>query len=409
MNAQACRLCGLPLGAPFIDLGLSPLSNALVGPDDLAAPDVMYPLSAYACENCWLVQVPEYEAPERIFRDYPYFSSYSTTWLDHVRRYASSMRGRCGLDAHSLVIEVASNDGHLLAEFAHDGVPVLGIEPARNVADVATQRGVPTVCEFLSAGVARELRAQGHSADLVVANNVLAHVPALHDFVEALATLIKPDGVLTLEFPHVQQMLEHVEFDTIYHEHYSYFSLTTASRALELHGLSVFDVEELSTHGGSLRVYAARAARRTASAPVAALMRREEAAGLMQPQTYARFAQRVERTREELVVFLREAKAEGSAIAGYGAPAKATTLLNYCGIGTDLLPYTVDRSPHKQGRYIPGVRTPIFAPEHIFDTRPDYVMILPWNIAPEVREQMAGVSRWGGRFVLPIPTPEVVA
>jgi len=409
VSAPACRLCAHPLGEPFIDLGLSPLSNALLGPADLAAPDVMYPLSAYACGRCWLVQVPAWAAPERIFRDYPYFSSYSTTWLEHVRRYAQAMRSRFGFGADSLVIEVASNDGHLLSEFAHEGVPVLGIEPARNVAEVAVQRGVPTVCEFLNVDAARRLRAQGYSADLLVANNVLAHVPALSDFVAALATLLKPDGVLTLEFPHLQQMLERVEFDTIYHEHYSYFSLATARRALALHGLTVFDVEELATHGGSLRVYAAHAGRRPQGAPVAALLRREEAAGLAREETYARFARQVERTRAELAGFVREIVAEGATIAGYGAPAKATTLLNYCGIGTGLLPYTVDRSPHKQGKYIPGVRTPIFAPEHIFETHPDYVLILPWNIADEVREQMAGVSRWGGRFVVPIPAPEVVA
>jgi len=366
----------------------------------------MYPLQAFVCERCWLVQVPEYESPERIFRDYPYFSSYSTTWLDHVRVYAQDMRARLQLDSRSLVVEVASNDGHLLSEFARAGIPVLGIEPAANVARVAQERGVPTRVEFLSAAAAERLRAQA-TADLLVANNVLAHVPNLDDFISGLALLLKPGGVLTLEFPHLLRMIERVEFDTIYHEHFSYFSLATACHALRRHGLSVFDVEELPTHGGSLRVYASNDGR-SHSRAVDEMVGFEAESGLRKRETYEQFARRSAEVKAALVSFLRTAREEGG-VAGYAAPAKATTLLNYCGIDVDLLPYTVDRSPHKQGRYIPGVRTPIFAPERIYETKPKYVLILAWNIAPEIQEQMAGISRWGGRFAVPIPAPEVLA
>ncbi|MBV8171287.1 MAG: class I SAM-dependent methyltransferase [Candidatus Eremiobacteraeota bacterium] len=408
MSAAQCRLCGAPLGTPFIDLGSSPLSNALVAQADLGSRDAMYPLRAYACERCWLVQVPEHASPERIFRDYPYFSSYSTTWLEHVRRYARDVRERLRLDARSLVVEIASNDGHLLSEFQHEGIGVLGVEPAANVAQVAVERGVPTVVEFLNAASGQRLRERGTAADLLVANNVLAHVPDLDGFVAGLAALLKPQGLLTLEFPHVARMLERVEFDTIYHEHFSYFSLATARRALARHGLAVFDVEELPTHGGSLRVYAALGSPRPTSA-VDALLRREIEAGLNRLETYETFARRSAQAKELLRAFVRGAREEGANVAGYGAPAKATTLLNYCGIGTDLLAYTVDRSPHKQGRFIPGVRTPIFAPERIFATKPEFVLILPWNIADEVREQMSGINRWGGRFAVPVPALEVLA
>jgi SAM-dependent methyltransferase len=323
-----------------------------------------------------------------------------------VRAYAQDMRARLRLDKQSLVIEVASNDGHLLSEFARAGIQVLGIEPAENVARVAQERGVPTQVEFLSAASGKRLRAHG-TADLLVANNVLAHVPDLDDFVNGLALLLKPGGVLTLEFPHVLRMIERVEFDTIYHEHFSYFSLATAQQALGRHGLTVFDIEELPTHGGSLRVYACNDGR-SRSRAVDEMIEREIERGLRQRETYERFARRSADVKAALVSFLHTAREEGG-VAGYGAPAKATTLLNYCGIGAELLPYTVDRSPHKQGRYIPGVRTPIFAPERIYETRPKYVLILAWNIAPEVREQMAGISSWGGRFAVPIPVPGVFA
>ena len=408
MSAPTCRLCGAQLPTPFLDLGMSPLSNALIEPEQQAARERLYPLQVFHCGKCGLVQVPDVESPERIFREYAYFSSYSTTWLEHVARFADAVTARLHLGPGSLVVEIASNDGHLLQRFARKGIRVLGIEPARNVADVALAAGIPTVTEFLTLSLAQRLRDQGMAADLLVGNNVLAHVPALDDFVDALATLLAPAGALSLEFPHLMRMLERNEFDTIYHEHYSYFSLLTAQRALKAHGLDVFDVEELQTHGGSLRVYAAHAGTQAIQPSVAALMEREVAAGITQPSTYARFAERAARARDALLDFLREARSAGRSVAGYGAPAKATTLLNYCGIGIDLVRFTVDRSPHKQGRFIPGARIPIEPPERIYERRPDYVMIFPWNIKEEVMEQMSGVRDWGGRFVVPIPSVAVL-
>lgn len=387
---------------------MSPLSNALVDSNTQAAVESLYPLQVFHCRECGLVQVPDVETPEHIFRDYAYFSSYSTTWLEHVARYADAMTERLHLGPASRVVEIASNDGHLLQRFARRGIRVLGIEPARNVADVAIADGIPTVVEFFTAALADALRAQGMAADLLVGNNVLAHVPALNDFVEALAHLLAPAGTLTLEFPHVLRMIERNEFDTIYHEHFSYFSLLTAERALAAHGLGLFDVDELPTHGGSLRVYASHAPARAIEPSVRNLIEREHGAGLDDPATYARFADRAADARNALVRFLRDAHASGRSVAGYGAPAKATTLLNYCGIGPDLVPFTVDRSPHKQGKYIPGARIPIESPQRIFETRPDYVMIFPWNIKEEVMEQMSGVRDWGGRFVVPIPSVEVL-
>jgi SAM-dependent methyltransferase len=408
MSAQTCRLCGAQLPPPFLDLGMSPLSNALIEPERQAARERLYPLQVFHCGRCGLVQVPDVESPEQIFRDYAYFSSYSTTWLEHVARFADTVTARLRLGPESLVVEIASNDGHLLRRFARNGIRVLGIEPARNVADVAIAAGIPTVTEFLTPSLTHWLRDQGMAADLLVGNNVLAHVPALDDFVAALATLLAPAGTLSLEFPHLMRMLERNEFDTIYHEHYSYFSLLTVQRALKAHGLDVFDVEELQTHGGSLRVYAARAGTQAIQPSVAALIERELAAGIMQPATYVRFAERAAQARDALLDFLRQARSAGRSVAGYGAPAKATTLLNYCGIGTDLVGFTVDRSPHKQGRFIPGARIPIEPPERIYERRPDYVMIFPWNIKEEVMEQMSGVRDWGGRFVVPIPSVAVL-
>jgi len=387
---------------------MSPLSNELVEPDARPARDVRYPLQVFACADCGLVQVPAVETPEKIFRHYAYFSSYSTTWLDHVARFAGMTAQRFSLGPASLVVEVASNDGHMLAQFARKGIRVLGIEPAENVAQVAVHSGIPTIGQFFSSELARTLASQGIAADLLVCNNVLAHAPDLDDFAQALSIVLAPAGTLTIEFPHVMRMLERNEYDTIYHEHFSYFSLRTARRALAPHGLDVVDVEELATHGGSLRLYAVRAGAQPVQPSVQRVLELEDAAGLNDPSTYARFAARVIRSRDELMKFLRDAKASGRFVAGYGAPAKATTLLNYCGIGPELVPFTVDRSPHKQGRYIPGARIPIAPPERIFETKPDYVMIFPWNIKEEVMEQMAGVREWGGRFVVPIPTVAVL-
>jgi 2-polyprenyl-3-methyl-5-hydroxy-6-metoxy-1,4-benzoquinol methylase len=408
MSARICKLCGAELSSPFLDLGMSPLSNALIEPERLSSRESLYPLQVFHCGVCGLVQVPDVESPDRIFRDYAYFSSYSTTWLEHVARFADAMTERLRLGPSSLVVEIASNDGHLLQRFARKGIRVLGIEPARNVAEVAIAAGIPTITEFLTTALARRSREQGMAADLLVGNNVLAHVPALDDFVEALAQLLAPAGTLTLEFPHLMRMLERNEFDTIYHEHYSYFSLLTAKRALKAHGLDVFDVEELPTHGGSLRVYAAHEGTQAIQRSVLELVDRELAAGVQQPATYARFAERAAQSRDALLRFLHEARSSGRSVLGYGAPAKATTLLNYCGVGTDLVRFTVDRSPYKQGKFIPGARIPIEPPERIFESKPDYVMIFPWNIKEEVMEQMSGVREWGGRFVVPIPSVAVL-
>jgi 2-polyprenyl-3-methyl-5-hydroxy-6-metoxy-1,4-benzoquinol methylase len=408
VSAAKCRFCGAELHAVVADLGMSPPSNALVDPARGAVTEVYYPLRAYVCERCWLVQLEQFQSPAEIFSDeYAYFSSYSSTWLAHVDAFAAAAISRFGLGSDSLVVEVASNDGYLLTRFRDRGIRVLGLEPAANVAGEAIGKGIPTVVEFLTAASGSALAANGQAGDLVVGNNVLAHVPDLNDFVAGLAALVKPDGVLTLEFPHVLRMVERSEFDTIYHEHFSYFSLAAAANVLEVLGLYVFDVDELPTHGGSLRVYA----RRTRSAPGAAVERvlhAERAAGLTTIAGYAGLQKKAETVKSALVEFLVGCKRDGKRVAGYGAPAKATTLLNFCAIRTDLLEYTVDRSPHKQGRLVPGVRIPIAAPQRIFDTRPDYVLILPWNLRDEICEQMAGIAAWGGKFVVPIPALEII-
>ena len=405
---MTCRLCGAVIDNAFIDLGESPLSNALVDKRDAAVREPTYSLRAYVCGSCWLVQVPEVQAPERIFRDYVYFSSYSTTWLEHVGRFARKAIERFGLSSASRVIEVASNDGHLLREFADAGISVLGIEPAANVAEAAIQTGIPTEVAFFGSTTAANLVTRGLQADLIVANNVFAHVPEPHDFAEGLRLALKPNGAISLEFPHVQRMLERGEFDTIYHEHFSYFSLAAASRLLSEHGLDVFDAEELSTHGGSLRVYAAPRGSRPVGPQPAAILQRERAAGLTTLEPYRRLAAEAVKIKRDLLAFFERAQREKKTVAGYGAPAKATTLLNYCGIGPPQLPYTVDRSPHKQGKFVPGVRVPIAAPEKILETKPDYVLVLPWNIKEEIAEQMAAVRTWGGKFVVPIPKVAVL-
>jgi SAM-dependent methyltransferase len=410
MSERACRLCAAPLEVTFCDLGMSPLSNAFVKPSEAHRGETFYPLHAWVCGRCFLVQLEAFEAPERIFSDYVYFSSYSDSWLDHSRRYADAMGTQLGLGAGSLVIEVASNDGYLLQYFKQAGVPVLGIEPARNVAQAAEAKGIPTLCEFFGRALAARLAREGRCADLVVANNVMAHVPDLNDFVAGLRLALKPTGVLTIEVPHLLKLIEERQFDTIYHEHFSYFSFTTARRALERHGLAVHDVEQLPTHGGSLRVHAAPAeAQREASPAVTALLAAERAARLDDIATYGSFAEEVKRSKHALLEFLIEAKRAGKRVAGYGAPAKGNTLLNYCGIRADLLDYTVDRSPHKQGLLLPGTRIPVFAPEKIMETRPDYVLILPWNLQEEIRAQMSCIREWGGRFVLPVPRVEVLS
>ncbi len=411
MNQRACRFCHAPLTESFADLGMSPLSNAYLTAEQLGAMERFYPLHAWVCGSCFLVQLEEFESPEQIFSDYAYFSSYSDSWLAHCEAYARMAIERFGLGGSSQVVEIASNDGYLLQYFRGAGIPVLGVEPAANVAEVARTKGIPTEVCFLGADTARALAARGVIADLLVGNNVFAHVPNLNDFTEGLRILLAPHGVLTLEFPHLLRLMQENQFDTIYHEHFSYFSLRTARAVLAAQGLVVFDVEELPTHGGSLRVYACRAeaaAQRMTPAPDR-LVAREEAAGLHALDAYSRFAEQVRATKRALLRFLLEAHEQGKRVVGYGAPAKGNTLLNYCGIRSDLLDYTVDRSPHKQGKFLPGTHIPIYPPERILETRPDYVLILPWNLQQEILAQMRAVREWGGRFVVPIPRVEVLA
>ena len=400
-----CRFCGAPLEHVFADLGLSPLANSYVAPERLSAAQPFLPLCARVCSRCFLVQLEEHAGkPEELFSDYAYFSSYSTTWLEHARRYASLALDRFELGPRSTVVEIASNDGYLLQYFVEAGVEVLGIEPAANVAAVAEARGVPTLARFFGRETALDLRAE-HAADLLVGNNVLAHVPDLNDFVAGLELMLKPTGVITMEFPHLQRLLDDVQFDTIYHEHFSYFSFSSVNRVFEAHGLALFDVEELPTHGGSLRIYARHAhdASRPVGERVHELLAREDAAGLNRIETYLQFAEHVKRVKRSVLTFFVDAKERGCSIAGYGAPAKGNTLLNYCGIGTDFIDYTVDRNPRKQGYYLPGTRIPIRAPSEVERTRPDYLFILPWNLRDEIIDQMRVIRDWGGQFVVHSP------
>lgn len=407
-TGRPCRFCGTPLSVTFADLGMTPLCQNRVLPEALDEMEAYYPLHALVCTQCKLVQLGEYVAPERIFDDYAYFSSYSDSWLDHARRYVEGAITRFGLTRDSFVVEVASNDGYLLRNFVAAGVPVLGIEPAANVAAAAQEQGIRTEVRFFGEGTARDVARAYARADLIVGNNVLAHVPDLNDFVAGLGHLLAPRGTVTMEFPHLLRLVEENQFDTIYHEHFSYFSFHTVQRVFAAHGMRIYDVEELSTHGGSLRIYAGHEA--SAPAPtdaVDALDQKELAWGVEDMGTYARFADRVRATKRDILSFLIEAKGRGKRIVGYGAPGKGNTLLNYCGIGTDFLDYTVDRSPHKQGTYTPGARIPVFHPDHIRETRPDYVFILPWNLKDEIMTQMAHIREWGGRFVVPIPSISV--
>ena len=405
LASQTCRFCGTALQRTFVDLGMSPLCETYPSAVDLGRPEVYYPLHVYVCENCFLVQLDQYESAEKIFGDYPYFSSYSDSWLKHCEKYCEGMRRQFGLNEDSFVVEIASNDGYLLQYFVHHQVPVLGIEPAANVAKVAVEKGVPTLARFFGTRLATEIASQGNFADLIIGNNVLAQVPDLNDFVEGLRILLKPRGILTLEFPHLLQLIDRNEFDTIYHEHFSYFSSLTAVRVLDSHGLKVFDVEELPTHGGSLRVYACRTEdkARHIESSVAILLDKEKNAGLDRVEGYATFASRVKQTKFALLDFLLDAAKKGKTVVGYGAPGKSATLLHYCGIGKDLIAYTVDRSPHKQGRFLPGSHIPIYHPDRIRETRPDYVVILPWNLKDEIVEQLHFIREWGGQFVVPIP------
>ncbi len=404
-RAGDCRFCGAALSTTFVDLGVSPLANSYLKPERLNRMEPFYPLHAYVCDDCLLVQLEEFETPEAIFGDYAYFSSYSDTLLAHAKAYCEQMARRFGIDASRRVVEIASNDGYLLRNFVEMGVPVLGIEPAANVAKTAVERGIPTLVEFFGEALARRLRDEGRSAHLIAANNVLAHVPALNDFVRGLALLLEPDGVITIEVPHLMRLVERNQFDTIYHEHFSYFSLLVLERIFASHDLAVFDVDEIDTHGGSLRIYARHAAddSKPVHAGVAELRGREIADGFDRVDRHTSFGEQVAATKRALLSFLVEAKGQGRSIVAYGAAAKGNTLLNYCGVGTDFVDYIVDRSPHKQGLYLPGSRIPILGPEKIAETRPDYVLILAWNLKDEVMESMRHVREWGGRFVVPIP------
>ena len=399
------------MSSTFVDLGMSPLANSYLKAAQLNQMERFYPLHARVCGSCFLVQLEEEAKAEEIFSDYAYFSSFSDSWLAHARKYTEAVTERFGLNPKSQVVEIASNDGYLLQYFVAKNIPVLGIEPAANVAEEAKKRGIPTEVRFFGEGTARDLTAGGKHADLIVANNVLAHVPDLNGFVGGLKVLLAAHGVATLEFPHLMRLIEENQFDTIYHEHFSYFSLIALRRLFERHGLRIFDVEELSTHGGSLRIYVGHAADETRRVleRVTDLLRREEAIGLDTLERYVSFEEQVKKTKRSLLEFLIAAKNNGQTVVGYGAPAKGNTLLNYCGVGSDFIDYTVDRSPHKQDHFLPGTHIPIHSPEKVAETRPDFLLILPWNLREEVMDQMRHIRDWGGKFVVPIPRVQILA
>lgn len=405
----ACRFCGTGLRHTFVDLGMSPLCENFLTAEQLNTGESFYPLHVYLCEKCFLVQLQEYVSVESIFTEYAYFSSFSDTWLAHAKKYTDQMIERFSLGSASQVVELASNDGYLLQYFVARNVPVLGIEPAANVAAAATKKGVPTLVRFFNREMASELVLDGKRADLLLGNNVLAQVPDLNSFVAGMKVLLADRGVITLEFPHLLRLMEENQFDTIYHEHFSYFSLIAVEAILAAHGLKIFDVEELTTHGGSLRIFASHSDddSKPVGAQVAHLRSREQSEGLNRLDRYASFAEQVHETKRALLEFLIEAKRQGKSIAGYGAPGKGNTLLNYCGIRTDFLDYTVDRNPYKHGRFLPGTHIPVYAPERIRETRPDYLFILPWNLKDEIMQQNSFIREWGGRFVVPIPRVKV--
>lgn len=411
MQSGKCRFCGNTLTHTFCDLGQSPYSNAYLKPNELHQHEPFYSLHAYVCDQCFLVQLGESHSPDKIFNeDYGYFSSYSDTWLKHAQKYVTEISQRFAINHSHLVIEIASNDGYLLKFFKEKHVPVLGIEPAANVAAAAQALGIPTLIKFFGVQTAKELVKEGKKADLLLGNNVLAHVPDLNDFVAGMKIVLKHNGIITMEFPHLLRLMEENQFDTIYHEHFSYFSFLTVEKVFAKHGLTLFDVEELPTHGGSLRIYAKHTddASKLISRRVENLRNHEIHYGLNQLSTYKTFQNKVTKIKEQLLHFLNDAKELGKTVVAYGAPAKGNTLLNYCGVKTDLLSYTVDRSLHKQGRYLPGTHIPIKDPECISRTKPDYLLILPWNLKDEIIHQMAVIREWGGKFVIPIPALEIL-
>ncbi len=409
VSVMPCRACGAPVRETLVDLGMSPLCESYIPAKDVDRMEPFYPLHVYVCDRCFLAQLQEYVSAEEIFTEYAYFSSYSDSWLKHAEDYTAMTIARFGLGAKSRVVELASNDGYLLQYFVRAGIPVLGVEPAVNVAKIAEERGVKTLVAFFGPETARQMVKDGWAADLMAGNNVLAQVPDLNGFVEGIQIALGKHGVVTLEFPHIVRMIEENQFDTIYHEHFSYFSLSTVAALFDRHRLTVFDVEELPTHGGSLRVYARHAedASKPVGPRVTELLEREKRLGVLTLGYYRTYAERVKETKRKLLEFLIEAKRSGKRVVGYGAPGKGNTLLNYCGIRTDFVDFTVDRNPYKQGRFLPGTHIPIYSPEKLDEARPDYVLILPWNLKDEIVKQLSGIRAWGGQFVVPIPTLEV--
>ena len=407
---RKCRFCGNTLRVSVADLGMSPVSNNNIKPEKLSAMEPFYPLHVYVCEKCWLVQLAQFQAADEIFNDdYAYFSSYSESWLDHARQYSLRVIERFSINQESQVVEIASNDGYLLKNFNEKGIKSLGVEPCANVAQAAEEIGIPSLIKFFGVKTAEEMVHDGIRADLLIGNNVLAHVPDLNDFVKGMKILLSPEGVITMEFPHLKKLIEFNQFDTIYHEHFSYFSLVTVEKVFAAFGLVIFDVEEIPTHGGSLRIYARHDS--DTSKPlleaVENLRNQEIKAGFKDAAVYNRFSEQVKETKRKLLSFLIETKRLGKTVVGYGAPAKGNTLLNYCGVRHDFVDYTVDLSPHKQGLFLPGTHIPIFSPEKIIETRPDYVLILPWNLKDEIMKQMAHIREWGCQFVVPIPELQV--
>lgn len=411
MKVNHCRLCGAPLNHLFVDLGVSPLANSYVNAERMQQMEPMFPLRTHVCNECFLVQTEDYETPENIFSDYAYFSSFSESWLVHCKQYVDTMIERFSLNASHQIVEIASNDGYLLQYFLDKSIPVLGIEPAANVAEQAVAKGVSTIVDFFGVKLAQELRKNGNGADVLLGNNVLAHVPDINDFVAGMKILLQGDGVITMEFPHLMQLIQQNQFDTIYHEHYSYLSLSTVCKLFEKHKLEIFDVECLPTHGGSLRIYGKHKedVTKPVSHRVHMLLKEEHQNGLLEVGTYSDFKEAAKHVKWQLTRFLVELKQQGKTIAGYGAPAKGNTLLNYCGIDSDYLDYTVDRSPHKQGKVLPGTRIAIHEPEYIRETRPDYLLILPWNLKDEIMTQTSFIREWGGKWIVPIPQVTVIA
>jgi SAM-dependent methyltransferase len=404
-GATRCRHCGAPLLLTVVDLGKSPLCQTVLTVEQLEQSEAFYPLHVRACEHCWLVQIPQFVPPEDIFTEYAYFSAYSDSWVEHARRYVDQMTERLELGSESLVVEIASNDGYLLQHFLPKGIPVLGVEPARNVAEAAVERGVETLTEFFGTELGRHVAAERGQADLVLGNNVLAQVPDINDFVAGVAALLARDGTATFEFPHLAKLIEHLEYDTIYHEHFSYFSLHSIRSIFGAQGLDLVDVEELPSHGGSLRVFLRHVEAGVAPASaVTELLTHEDERGIRDRETYRSFAEGVRESKRGLLELLIGLRREGKQVVGYGAPGKGNTLLNYCGIRTDFLDYTVDRNPYKQGKYTPGTHIPIYPPERIAETKPDVILILPWNLASEISEQLAYTADWGARLAVPVPT-----